>query len=89
MTAIKNRLKKLETANGNGELCACYPQHIEIYIQDLREDARTSDPVLTSKPIPEICPDCNKPTEKNSITVQLVDGTTKDRFPDEWKANRK
>ncbi len=85
---ILHRLKKLEMVSSNGELCACYPQHFQIYIQDLGEDAETNAPVLTSKPILEICPDCLKPTEKNSITVQLVDGTTKDRFPDEWKANR-
>jgi hypothetical protein len=29
----------------------------------------------------------NQP-KKNSITVQLVDGTTKNRFPDEWKSNK-
>ncbi len=89
MTAIKNRLKKLERVTDNSTVCACYPQHIETYIQDLGEDALTNEPVLTGEPNPKICPDCNKPTKKNSIIVQLVDGTTKDRFPDEWKAYNK
>jgi hypothetical protein len=86
---ILNRLKKLELVSDNDStVCACFPQFTETYIQDLGEDARTNEPILTSKPIPEICPKCLKPTEKTSITVQLVDGTTKDRFPDEWKANK-
>jgi hypothetical protein len=89
MTAIKNRLKKLEMASGNNELCACYPQYIETYIRDLGEDAEHNEPVLTSKPIPGICPVCCKQTEKTSIIVQLVDGTTKDRFPDEWNSHNK
>ncbi len=85
---ILHRLKKLELVSDNGELCACYPQYIETYIQDLGKDAEHNEPVLTSKTVPDVCPKCFKPTEKNSITVQLVDGTTKDRFPDEWKANK-
>jgi hypothetical protein len=53
----------------------------------LGEDAPLdSQPVLTSEPVPDVCPNCRKRTEKKSITVQLVDGTTKDRFPDEWQA---
>jgi hypothetical protein len=87
---ISNRLKKLEQVTNGGEFCACFPKFIETYIQDLGEDAPLdSQPVLTSDPVPDVCPNCFKPTEKNSITVQLVDGTTKDRFPDEWKANNK
>jgi hypothetical protein len=90
MTAIKNRLKTVQKKMNitNSEFCACFPQHFEIYIQDLGEDAEHNEPVLTSKPLSEICPVCRKQTEKKSITVQLVDGTTKDRFPDEWKANK-
>jgi hypothetical protein len=87
---ILTRLKRLENETLNSStFCACYPQYFETYIQDLGEDAEHNEPVLTSKPTPDVCPDCSKPTEKNSITVQLVDGTTKDRFPDEWKSNRK
>jgi hypothetical protein len=82
---ILNRLKKLEIVTDDSTVCACYPQYIETYIQDLGEDAEINAPVLTSKPIPEICPVCNKTTERKSITVQLCDGTTKDNFPDEWK----
>jgi hypothetical protein len=86
---IQNRLKKLEQVTNGGEFCACFPKFIETYIQDLGEDAEHNEPVLSGKPTPDVCPNCLKPTEKNSITVQLVDGTTKDRFPDEWKANNK
>jgi hypothetical protein len=88
MTAIENRLKKLERAGDDSTVCACYPEHFSVFIQDLGADAETNEPVLSGKPTPDVCPNCLKPTEKNSITVQLVDGTTKDRFPDEWKANR-
>ena len=85
---IKTRLRKLEQATDDSTVCACQPQRYEFYLQDLGEDAETNAPVRTGKPTPDVCPDCLKLTEKNSITVQLVDGTTKDRFPDEWKANK-
>ncbi len=86
---IRNRLKKLEDdVIDDSTVCACYPQHFSVFIQDLGADAETNEPVLSGKPTPDVCPNCLKPTEKNSITVQLVDGTTKDNFPDEWKANR-
>ncbi len=86
---IKNRLKKLENeVIDDSVVCACYPQFFETYIQDLSADAEDNSPVLTSEPAPDVCPRCRKHTEKNSITVQLVDATTKDRFPEEWNANR-
>jgi len=85
---IKSRLKKLERVTDDSIVCACYPQRFETYIQDLGADAETSEPILSGKPTPDVCRDCLKPTEKKGIFVQLVDGTTKDRFPDEWKANR-
>jgi hypothetical protein len=52
----------------------------------LGENATDNEPKLTNALIPGICPECGRRTEKHSITVQLVDGTTKDRFPDEWKS---
>ncbi len=85
---ILNRLKKLETVTDDSTVCACYPQYIETYIQDLGEDAEHNEPVLTSKPIPEICPNCRKIVEKNKIIVQLCDQTTKNRFPEEWQSIR-
>ena len=85
---LRHRLKKLERVTDNSTACACHPQHFSVFIQDLSADAETNAPVLSGEPAPDICLDCDKPTEKNSITVQLVDGTTKDRFPDEWKSNR-
>ncbi len=88
MTAIQNRLRKLETVTDDSTVCACYPQHFEVYIQDLGEDAEHNEPVLSGKPTPDVCPNCLKPTEKKSITVQLVDGTTRHRFPDQWEANK-
>jgi hypothetical protein len=87
---IKNRLKKLENEVIDGSpVCVCFPQHFSVFIQDLGADAETNLPILSGEPAPDVCPNCLKPTEKNSITVRLVDGTTKDRFPDEWKTNRK
>jgi hypothetical protein len=85
---IKNRLRKLETVTDDSTVCACFPQHVSVFIQDLGADAETNEPVLSGKHAPDVCPDCFKPTEKNSITVQIVDGTTKDNFPDEWKKNQ-
>lgn len=86
---IKSRLKKLETVTDSSTVCACYPQRYETFSQDLGEDAPLdSQPILTSKPVPDICPVCRKPTEKNSIVVQFVDGTTKDRFPEHWNRNK-
>jgi hypothetical protein len=86
---ILNRLKKLEhSVTDDSTVCACYPRYTETYIQDLGEDAPLdSQPVLTGDPVPDVCPDCFKPTEKNSITVQLCDHTTQFRFPEKWKAN--
>jgi hypothetical protein len=81
---ILNRLKKLETVTDDSTVCACYPQHVSVFIQDLGADAETNAPILSGRHAPDVCPDCFKPTEKNSITVQLCDGTTKDNFPDEW-----
>jgi hypothetical protein len=87
---IKNRLKTVEKKMNitNSEFCGCFPQHFEIYTQDLGADPEHNEPVLTSKPISEICPVCRKPTEKNRIIVQIVDGLNKERFSDEWKANK-
>ncbi len=87
MTAIKNRLKKLEKVTDNSTFCACHPQRFETYIQDLGEDAEHNEPKLTSEPVPDICLFCRKPIEKRIITVQLVDQSTKERCPEEWQAN--
>jgi hypothetical protein len=77
MTAIENRLKKLEKVTDNSTVCACYPQRFETYTQDLSANAATNEPVLTSKPLPDVCAYCLKPTEKNSLTVQFVDGISR------------
>lgn len=88
---LRNRLKKLERAGDDSTVCECYPQrNTEIYTRDLGEDAPLdSQPVLTSEPVPDVCADCRKPIEKRKIIVQLCDHTTKDRFPEQWQANRK
>ncbi len=89
---LKSRLKKLEhSVIDDSTVCACYPQrNTETYTLDLGEDAPLdSQPVLTGEPVPDVCPDCRKPIEKRKIIIQLCDQTTKDRFPDEWKANNK
>lgn len=88
---LRNRIKKLEhSVIDDSTVCACYPQKVtEIQIQDLSEDAPLdSQPVLRSNPLPDVCPNCRKPIEKQKIILQLCDQTTKDRFPDEWKANK-
>ena len=84
---ILNRLKKLETVIDPAAVCACYPQiRIEIYKADLGADSNSSELTLDGEPVPGICPDCRKPTEKRKIILQLCDHTTQERFPDEWKA---
>lgn len=81
---IKNRLKKLETISDDSAFCACFPQRFETYIQDLGEKAPLdSQPYLTSEPVPDVCLTCRRQTEKNTVVVQIVDGTTKNRFPSE------
>jgi hypothetical protein len=82
---ILQRLKKIEQVTDNSTFCACHPQRYEFYLQDLGADAETNAPVRTGAPTPDICPDCGKQTEKRSIVVQLVDGTTKDNFSAEWQ----
>ena len=87
--SIKTRLKRIEAAIDPSSVCVCYPKvRYEVYLQDLGEDAVSNDPVLSGEPVPDVCPDCRKRNAKKSITVQLVDGTTKDRFPDEWNKHR-
>ncbi len=86
---ILNRLKKLERVTDNSTICECYPQiRVEIYFADLSEDSDTSEPVLSGEQVPDICPDCHKPIEKQKIILQGCDNTTKDRFPEQWQANR-
>jgi hypothetical protein len=89
MSNIKTRISKLEQLNGKSEFCKCPPfPRIETYIQDLGEDAETNEPQLSGNNIPDVCEQCRRPIEKRIITIQLCDGTTKDRFPEEWNANR-
>lgn len=87
---LRNRLKKLERAGDDSTVCECYPQrNVEIYFADLSKKSNTSEPVLSGEPVPDICPDCRKPIEKQQIIIQGVDGTTQDRFPEQWQANNK
>ncbi len=85
---IKTRIKKLEKATNAGGFCACGQLHTEIYLQNLGENATTNEPILSGEPVPDVCPDCRKPTEKNKITVQICDASTPERFPEEWNAKR-
>jgi hypothetical protein len=87
---LRNRLKKLENVViDDSAFCDCRPRKVfEIYKANLSEDSNSSEPVLTSEPVPDICPDCRKPIEKTQIIFQSCDHTTKDRFPEEWQANR-
>ncbi len=54
-------------------ICVCHPQqNFDVYILDLSEDSESSEPVLKGEAVPDVCPDCRKPTEKNSITVKIL-----------------
>jgi hypothetical protein len=72
--SIETRLHTLETQiiGDDSTVCACYPERFQIYIQNLGVFAATNEPVLSGTPSPDICPNCRKPTEKNSITVQIL-----------------
>ncbi len=85
---IKNRLKKLEGKKNNASVnCECRDvRKLETYMQDLSEKAETNEPKLTGKPVPDICLFCRKPIEKDILTIQLVDHSTKERFPEHWQA---
>jgi hypothetical protein len=89
--SIKNRLHKLElTMRTGGAFCVCRDaiNNVEMWQADLSLESNSSEPHLTGESVPDVCPACRKPIEKRKIILQLCDGTTKDRFPDEWKANR-
>ena len=83
---ISKRLKRLERGTEQRLMCICFPQYIETYIQGLGEDASDNQPKLWGKPVPDTCLECGNQTEKKVTTIQLVDGTTKDRFPAEWQS---
>jgi hypothetical protein len=72
--SIETRLNHLETQiiGDDSTVCACHPERFQIYIQNLGVFAATDEPVLSGKPIPDICPNCLKPTEKNSIIIQIL-----------------
>jgi hypothetical protein len=89
---ILNRLEKLEhSVIDDSTVCECFPQrNTETFMQDLSAKAALdSQPVLSGKPVPHACPNCRKPIEKHKIIIQLCDGTTPERFPDEWKSSSK
>jgi hypothetical protein len=70
---VINRLEALENQiiGNDSTVCVCQPQHFSVFIQNLGADAETNEPVLSGTPTPDVCPDCLKPTEKNSLTVQI------------------
>lgn len=82
---IKHRLKKLENVIDDSTVCGCFPQrNFESYRADLSEDSESSEPVLMTEAVPDVCLNCRKPIEKRIIIFQFYDQTTKDRFPEEW-----
>lgn len=89
---IKNRLQKLEATmqTGGGGFCLCRDaaQRTEIWLADLSAKSNTSEPYERSKIVPDFCDQCRRPIERRKVILQLCDGTTKDRFPEEWNAKR-
>lgn len=85
---IKSRLRKLENEMiGGSTVCSCsFQNKFETYYQDLSSDSENTEPVLLGEPMPDLCTNCRKPIEKQQIIIQGVDGTTKDRFPEQWQA---
>ncbi len=75
---IRSRLKRMESGivASDSEFCACHPQRCEIFHQDLTADAETNEPQLSGEPVPDVCADCGKPTEKNRITIRICDRET-------------
>lgn len=75
---LKNRIRKLETQNAAGEeFCKCRQNlRAEMYVQDLTEDSKDTEPRLTGEPLPDICPACGKAVKKDFLIIQLCDETT-------------
>jgi hypothetical protein len=89
--SITNRLKKLESEVINDStVCACYPQfRTELWRADLSVDSDSAEPQLMGEPVPEVCPNCSKPTQKERITLRFCDSSTPERFPQERGENNK
>jgi hypothetical protein len=79
---LKRRITKLEKATNSDGLCACdFVKRTEMFLQDLREDAEMNEPMLSGESVPDVCPQCRKPIDKQQIIIQLCYQTTKERFP--------
>jgi hypothetical protein len=66
----------METAKGiDAEVCYCRPQkeREEIYWQDLTSDSADTNKQLSGRPVPDICPTCHKPIEKQITVIQICD----------------
>ena len=86
MMNLKTRIAKIEKAiaPGNG-FCQCRDvRKKEIWFADLSAESDTTEPSFEGQPVPDTCEKCRRPIEKQIIVLQLVDQTTKDRFPEEW-----
>lgn len=88
---LKARIAKIEkTMMPTGGFCLCRDaaQRTEIWLADLSAESDTSEPYEHGKIVPDFCDRCRRPIEKRKIVLQLCDRTTKDRFPEQWNAER-
>lgn len=86
MNSIKTRIVKLEKLNGNPDFCNCRDMpKFEVYHADLTTDAETNELQLSGKAVLEVCDQCERPTQKTKIIVQVCDQETKNNFPEQWQ----
>ncbi len=85
---IKSRIKKIESVmNNGGNLCLCPDTNrYELWRADLSAKSATGEARLQSAEVPDVCPQCRKPIEKQKFILRLCDRTTRDRFPEQWNA---
>lgn len=89
--SIEMRIKRIEKAlTPTVGACKCSNVNkLEIWLADLGEESNSSQPWLEGKPIADSCARCGQRIEKKVQVLQLVDQTTKDRFPGEWNKDNK
>jgi hypothetical protein len=68
------RQRIMRLTNKAGGFCNCKQTvKTETYIRDLTSDSDNPELRLLGRAVPDICPDCKRPIEKEVSTFQLED----------------
>jgi hypothetical protein len=72
--SIRKRISKLEMETGvKSGICECKETiKYEIHMQEQIEGNEFTEPEISGKPVPEICPLCKRSIEKQVFILQLV-----------------